>query len=95
MYGYGSGLTAYAFKHVVTGRVPRHLLREARSYRGPSRRPRRVQSGRVDAPELRGLRRTEVRGMLAGPGLYLAGRIAGNGQLDPGRMTRSRGTRAH
>jgi GT2 family glycosyltransferase len=74
MYGYGSGLTAYAFKHVVSGSAAGHLLRDARSYRRrPSRRPR-VQSRHLPASAPPGLRRAEVRGMLAGPVLYVLGR---------------------
>jgi GT2 family glycosyltransferase/peptidoglycan/xylan/chitin deacetylase (PgdA/CDA1 family) len=98
MYGYGSGLTAYAFKHLVTGRVAGHLLREVGSYDGRLRRPARTELSGTRSSGLPGLRRSELRGMLAGPALYLLGLLERRRRLGDEASTRPsavRGRRHH
>jgi len=74
MWGYGAGLGAYVFKHLRERRValsllrvlPRGILRFARLSHGVTR----------TAPVPPAAQRTELRGLLAGPGTYVRGRRA-------------------
>jgi GT2 family glycosyltransferase len=79
LYGYGSGLTAFLAKHLMTPRTRRQVLVRIpwgfRALAGLGAAARSNGSPSVSAHALpRALRLLELRGMVAGPGLYLRGR---------------------
>ncbi|MBI5311461.1 MAG: glycosyltransferase, partial [Actinobacteria bacterium] len=85
-YSYGSGAIAYGFKHALQ---PRHALRLASQSAAGAASASRRGVARADGAASRAtppssalpssLRRAKWRGRLAGPGLYLKGRIRARG----------------
>ncbi len=73
MHGYGAGLSAYAFKHLVFGRAASHA---ARVVAGPHGRPPRNARRRPIVTPMAGMRLAELRGFAYGPWGYLRGRYA-------------------
>jgi glycosyltransferase involved in cell wall biosynthesis len=70
MVGYGSGLSAYAFKHLLHARTWAMILAALRHPRMASG----TATARPVASPTPGLRSAELRGLLAGPAAYLSGR---------------------
>jgi GT2 family glycosyltransferase len=71
LYGYGTGLTAYLFKHALTGPGFRHMARSAvRGLRYTQHKHERSVDAGIDAALLR----RERLGMLHGPVLYARAR---------------------
>ena len=81
MHGYGAGLTAYAFKHLVFGDAAGHAWRALRNRQPgspggrelPAREPSKNISARVP-PTIPGMQLAELRGLVYGPLGYLRGR---------------------
>ncbi len=70
MVGYGSGLSAYAFKHLLHARTWTMIVRALRLPRvSPA-----TNTARPVASPTPGLRAAELRGLLTGPAAYVTGR---------------------
>jgi glycosyltransferase involved in cell wall biosynthesis len=75
MYGYGKGLSAYLFKHLLSPRSGPWLgARLLLALRHAALLRRRSQSSAQSAGIPKGLLASELRGLIAGPGAYLGAR---------------------
>lgn len=72
--GYGSGLSAFLFKHLIAPQTAMDIVR--RGMPGIRRMGDLRRRGRGDGPDHMGLWRTELSGFVAGPARYLRGRRA-------------------
>ena len=77
MFGYGSGLSAYAFKHLLHGGAVRALPGAARAALADRLTP--AARVRVSSPRAPALRALELAGLACGPWLYRRGKSAAQG----------------